>query len=142
MGIQEASIHAAAMLGAKYSIMTPMKTRIPHKEHEIARYKQSGYLASVRPLGMTVAETDADPDKTKKRVMEVALKAAEEDGAEVIILGCAGMAGYSEDIEKELGLVVLDPASVALKICEGMVDAGLKVSKRAYYAYPPKKLIK
>ncbi len=99
VGIQEATIHAAAMLGAKFSIMTPLQTRVPHKEAEIARYKQSGYLASVRPLGMTVAETDADPARTKKRVMEVATVAAEEDGAEVIILGCAGMAGYSEDIE-------------------------------------------
>ena len=51
------------------------------------------FLASVRSLDLSVAETDADPERTKKRVLEVARLAAEEDGAEIIILGCAGMAG-------------------------------------------------
>ncbi len=142
VGIQEVTIHVAAMIGAKYTIITPMKKRIPHKEKEIARYKQGAYLASVRSLEMTVAETEEDPVKTKQRILEVATLAVEEDGAEVIILGCAGMVGYAEDIEKELSCIVLDPSSVALKICEGMVDCGLKLSKRAFFAYPPEKIIK
>ena len=58
---------------------------------------------------MTVAETDADPRRTKQRILEVAARAAEEDGAEVMILGCAGMAGYAAEVERELGIVVLAP---------------------------------
>jgi allantoin racemase len=61
----------------------------------------------------------------------------------VVILGCAGMVGYAEAVTRELGLAVIDPSSVALKLTEGMVDAGLKHSKRALYAKPrPKELKK
>ncbi|MBA7603384.1 Hydantoin racemase [subsurface metagenome] len=139
VGIQEAALHVAAMLGAKFTILTPMRQRIPHKYREVRRYKMEQALASVRALDMSVTETDADPEGTKKRILEVSRQAAEQDGAEVIILGCAGMVGYAEDVTRELGLVVLDPSSVALKICEGMVDAKLMHSKRALFAKPPAK---
>jgi allantoin racemase len=143
MGIMEASLHAAAMLGAKFTILTPLTQRIPHKEKDVRRFKLEHHLASVRALGMTVAETDADPARTRKKILEVSRLAAEEDGAEVVILGCAGMVGYAEAVTRELGLAVIDPSSVALKLTEGMVDAGLKHSKRALYAKPrPKELKK
>lgn len=142
VGIQEVSLHVAAMLGAKFTILTPLPKRIPAKEFEVRRFKLEQSLASVRPLGMTVAETDADPVRTKERIMTVAKQAAEEDGAEVIVLGCAGMVGYAEEVERKLGIKVLDPSSVTFKICEGMVDAGLRHSKRAFYATPPAKKFK
>jgi allantoin racemase len=142
VGIQEATLHVAAMLGYKFTILTPLKQRVPHKHKEVRRYRLEQSLASVRPLGLTVAETDADPARTKKRILEVSRLAAEEDGAEVMVLGCAGMVGYAEEVERELGLVVLDPSSVALKICEALVDAGLVHSKLAMFATPPEKKFK
>jgi allantoin racemase len=142
VGIQEASLHVAAMLGYKFTILTPLPRRIPHKYEEVRRYRLQESLASVRALGMSVAQTDADPERTRQRVLEVARQAAEEDGAEVVILGCAGMVGYAEAVQRELGLVVLDPASVALKLCEALVEAGLSHSKRALFALPPQKEIK
>ena len=45
---------------------------------------------------MSVTETESKPDLTQKHILEVAKKAVEEDGAEVIVLGCAGMAGYAD----------------------------------------------
>jgi allantoin racemase len=142
VGIQEASLHAAAMLGFKFTILTPLQSRIPHKHEEVRRYRLEASLASVRALGLSVAETDADPARTKKRILEVASRAAEEDGAEVIILGCAGMAGYAAEVERELGVVVLDPSAVALKLCEALIEAGLRHSKRAFFARPPSKPIR
>lgn len=139
VGIQEASLHAAAMLGYKFTILTPLPQRIPHKHEEVRRYRLESSLASVRALGMTVAETDANPERTKQRIFEAASRAAEEDGAEVIILGCAGMAGYAREVEQRLGLAVLDPSAVALKMCEALIDAGLRHSKRALFARPPEK---
>ncbi|NMB94407.1 MAG: hypothetical protein GYA26_10490, partial [Flexilinea flocculi] len=65
-----------------------------------------------------------------------------EDRAEVIVLGCAGLAGYAEDIERELGVIVLDPSSVALKVAEALVDLGLHHSKAGRFSYPPVKEIK
>jgi len=139
IGIQEASLHVAAMLGACFSIMTPRRARIAAKREEVHRRGMSHFLASVRSLDLSVAETDADPAKTKHRVLTVARQAVEDDGAEVIILGCAGMAGYAAEIEAQLGVRVIDPTAVALKVAEALVDLGLTHSKIGLFAAPPPK---
>ena len=142
IGIEESSLHMAAMLGAKFSIMTPRKTRIAAKHEEVHIRGMDYFLASVRSLDLSVAETDADPEKTKQRIFEVAKKAVQEDGAEVIILGCAGMAGYAPELEKKLKIKIIDPTAVALKIAEAIVDLGLTHSKTGLYATPPEKVFK
>ncbi len=142
IGIEESALHVAAMLGAKFSIMTPRKQRIPNRKEHVHTRGLDHFMASVRSLDLSVAETDADPERTKKRVLEVAKTAVEEDGAEVIILGCAGMAGYAPELESKLGVKVLDPTAVALKVAEAMVDLGLRHSKLGLFATPPKKNFK
>ncbi|MCJ7667080.1 MAG: aspartate/glutamate racemase family protein [Anaerolineae bacterium] len=136
LGIAEAAFHIAALLGYKFCIMTPLKTRIPSKEEHVRRLGLGKLLASVRAMNMTVLETDANPDETKTAVLEIGKRAIEEDGVEVIILGCAGMAGYSEELAKQLGVPVLDPTSVALKVAEAMVDLGLTHSKIGLFSRP------
>jgi len=142
VGIEEATLHVAAMLGFKFSIMTSRRERVPSKVEHVARRGLESKLASVRPLDMSVLEMDAEPERTKKRILEVAGAAVREDGAEVIILGCAGLAGYAEDIERELGVIVLDPSPIAFKMAELLAGLGLKHSKRGLYACPPPKLIR
>jgi len=139
VGIQETSLHVASMLGNKFTILTPMKKRIPSKYNDVWRNKLSNNLASVRELGMTVTETDEKPDLAQKRIMKVSKQAVEEDGAEVIILGCAGMTGYAEKVAKDLNIVVIDPTSIAFKYVEAMAEAGIMQSKRALYAHPSEK---
>ena len=142
IGIEESTLHMAAMLGAKFSIMTPRKQRIPSKYEHVHIRGLSHFLASVRSLDLSVAETDSDPAKTKQRLMDVAKLAVEKDGAEVIIMGCAGMAGYAREIEETLSVKVLDPTAVALKLAEAMVDLGLTHSKAGLFATPPEKVFK
>jgi allantoin racemase len=142
VGIEEATLHMAAMLGAKFTIMTPRRQRIPSKIEHVHLRGLSHFLASVRSLDLTVAETESDPGKTKQRLIEVSQTAVEEDGAEIIIMGCAGMSGYAQEIEQTLNIKVLDPSAVALKIAEAMVDLGLSHSKVGLFAKPPEKLFK
>jgi allantoin racemase len=142
VGIEEATLHMAAMLGAKFSILTPRKQRIASKREHVHMRGLSHFLASVRSLDLSVAETDADPAKTKRRLMETAKIAVEADGAEVIIMGCAGMAGYAGEIEQALNIRVLDPAAVALKTAEAMADLGLTHSKVGLFAAPPQKVFR
>jgi allantoin racemase len=142
IGIEESCLHIAAMLGARFSIMTPRRQRIPNRKEHVHMRGMSHFLASVRSLDLSVAETDADPERTKKKVLEVARLATEKDGAEIIILGCAGMAGYAAELESKLGVKVLDPSAVALKVAEAMVDLGLTHSKLGLFATPPEKEFK
>ncbi len=137
IGIEESTLHIAAMLGAKFSIMTTLRQRIPSKKDHVYMRGLEHFLAAVRSLDQSTAKNDADPEKTKSRVVEVAKKAIEEDGAEVIILGCAGMAGYAPEIESKLHVPVLDPTAVALKLAEAMVDLGIMHCKIGLFSTPP-----
>ena len=136
LGIEETSLHVAAMLGHRFTVLTPLPQRVPKKEREIKAIGLAESLASVRPLDLTVTETEAEPERTKARVLEVSRKAVEADGAEVLVLGCAGMTGYAEEIQKKLGVVVIDPTSVTLKVAEGLVETKLRHSKRGLYTRP------
>lgn len=142
VGIEEATLHMAAMLGHRFSIMTGMRRRIPTREWHVELRGVDKFYASSPALEMSVLEMDADPIKSKNRIMELTRKTVEEDRAEVIVLGCAGLAGYAEEIERELGVVILDPTSVAFKVAEAMADLGLHHSKVGRFSYPPKKEIK
>ena len=139
-GIEEISLHVAAMLGAKFTVLTMTDKRVPSKVAHVRRFKLEGSLASVRPLGMSVAEIETDEKRACAQILKVAKEAAEQDGAEVIVLGCAGMAGYADIVRSDLGMEVIDPSSLALKVTEALVSAGLKQSKRGYYSYPPSML--
>lgn len=139
-GIEEISLHVAAMLGAKFTVLTMTDKRVPSKVAHVRRFKLEGSLVSVRPLGMSVAEIEADEKRACAQILKVAKEAAEQDGAEVIVLGCAGMAGYADIVRSDLGMEVIDPSSLALKVTEALVSAGLKQSKRGYYSYPPSML--
>jgi allantoin racemase len=137
LGIQETTLHIAACLGHKYTVLTPLAARIASKEQDVRRFKAESACASVRALDMTVAETEADPVRAKERILNVARLAIDEDGAEVLVLGCAGMVGYAEDVERELGIVVLDPTTIAFKVAEALAEAGVHHCKRGLYATPP-----
>jgi len=136
LGIAQVALHIAALLGHKFCIVTPLKTRVPAKEEHVRRLGMERLLASVRAMNMTVLETDAKPEETKDTVLKIGKKAIEEDGAEVIILGCAGMEGYAEELTQKLGVPVLEPTSVTLKVAEAMVDLGLTHSKVGLFSYP------
>jgi allantoin racemase len=142
IGIEESTMHVAAMLGHKFSITTAFRNRVPTRELHARKHGLESAYASTLVLNMSVLEMDAKPAETKARILEVARESVERDGAEVIILGCAGLAGYAEDVERELGVVVLDPSSVALKVAEALADLGLRHSKVGRFAKPPVKEIK
>jgi len=139
LGIQQTTLAVATMLGHKYTILTPLSSRIASKEQDVRRFRLNASCASVLALDLSVSQTEEDPELTKRRVKDVARVAIEQDGAEVVILGCAGMVGYAEELEKELGIVVLDPTTVTFKMAEALVDSGIHHSKRALYATPPER---
>jgi len=136
IGIEEAALHIASMLGHKFSVITSLPRRIPTRDLHARLRGVECCFASALPLDMPVLEMEADPVKAKERAVALVRKAIEEDGAEVIILGCAGLAGYAKDIARESGAVVLDPTAVAFKLAEAMVDLGIAHSKIRRFASP------
>jgi allantoin racemase len=139
LSLEEATLSVALLLGSKFGIMTEERPRVAMKELHVRRHGLLQRMASIRPLELSVAELDADPERTKAAGIALARRMVEQDGAEVLIMGCAAMAGYSADLERELGLPVLDPVRITLKVAEALIDAGVTHSRIGLYAPPTPK---
>jgi allantoin racemase len=140
-GIEEASFSAALLLGNKFRILTEKKHKEAVKTQHVRKYGLLERFAGVRALNMGVVEIGTDPAKVKETGITICRRLVEEDRAEVIILGCASMAGYDRDIEQAVGVPVLDPAAVTFKMVEGLTALVVRHSKIGLYALPaPKKM--
>jgi Asp/Glu/hydantoin racemase len=77
-------------------------------------------LAGERPLELSVAESTSE--KTLPRMIEVGRSLKEEDGANAIVMGCAGMARHRKPLEDALGIPVIDPTQAAVTMAIGAVQ--------------------
>lgn len=130
IGIGEASMLFALPLGYKFSILSLKRKKIPQKEDLVRKYGLENRCASIRVTGLGVV--DNDKEKREKLVKE-GIKAVKEDGAEVLILGCAGMAGLDKEIEKMVGVPTIDGVVSALMMIESLIRYGVKTSKIGKY---------
>ena len=128
VGIGEASMKLASMLGHSFSVISMTEQSIPNKEALIRKYHLQDVLASVR------APEDIHKNlKEEEKYLETAKLAILEDKAEVIVLGCAGMTGMDKRLEKKLGVPVLDGVVSALIILIGLIKHDLSTSKIRRY---------
>lgn len=126
IGIGEASYLAACAVTRRFSLITLTSHFIPRKRAQIRRLGFLDRLASIRTLGVGVVESSAGKDRLRDRYRAEAEAAVREDGAEAVILGCAGMVGVAEEVQAHLGVPVVDPVAAAVKLAEvcGPVSRG------------------
>ena len=77
-----------------------------------------------------------EDSSTIDRISAEIRAAIKEDGAEAIVLGCAGMSNLMERLSAEHGVPVLDGVACATTLAEAIVSCGLKASKSGGYAPP------
>ena len=128
VGIGEASMKIATMLGHRFSVISTDSRSVPNKEALIRSYHLQDLLASVK-FPVATLEDRSDEEK----YLLTAQAAIEEDMAEVIVLGCAGMTGLDKRLEQELGVPVLDGVVCALIIAAGLVKYQVSTSKIRRY---------
>jgi allantoin racemase len=137
IGIAEASIHLACLLGDKFSIVTTNKRWRPLLNEAIKKYGVESRCASVRTTNLRVSDFEKEQNGSLKNEIErEAYAAVNEDGAEVICLGCAGMSGFDKELQQKLDVPVLDGVVCALKILELFNQYGLTHSKVMTYSTP------
>lgn len=128
IGICEASAKLATMLGHRFSVISTGQRPIPNKQALCRKYGVESSLASV--VGPCSLRADWHSEES---FIESGQRAIEQDGAEVLVLGCAGMGHITKKMEETLQVPVLDGVVCALIIASGLVKAGLTTSKRCRY---------
>ncbi|QXH79787.1 aspartate/glutamate racemase family protein [Pseudomonas salmasensis] len=140
--ITEAAASTAMFLGHAYSVVTTLDRTVPLIEDRLKLAGLYQRCASVRASGMAVLELEEDPLGAMEAIVHQAELAIRDDKAEVICLGCGGMAGLDEQIRQRTGVPVVDGVTAAVMVAESLVRLGLSTSKVRTYATPrPKKVI-
>jgi allantoin racemase len=136
MDITECSALMACTLGYKFSVVTTIKRAVPTIEEVLHAVGIRERCASIRPTGLGVLELEQDEELTKRRLGEEAQLAIDEDGAEVIVLGCGGLGGFDKELEAQIGVPVIDGIVAAVKMAEACHAYGVSTSKVSTFARP------
>src|ERR1700687_5245220 len=114
LDIAEAAAAVAHLIGRRFSVVTTLARSIPPIEDRLMLAGLDAHCASVRACGLGTAEVDAGPAGAGEAIVEEGAKAVAEDGADVICLGGAGMAGVTAAITTKLGVPAVDGVAAAV----------------------------
>jgi allantoin racemase len=133
VGLNEPSIHLASLLGRRFSIIGVGGKEAKGLMHDkVAHYGLDKKLASIRMTDIRVLDIKKEFNKLVEALTEEGRKAIEEDGAEVLVLGCGSLLNIAEILRKRLNVPVIDSGLAALKIVEDLVKLNLSHSKKAH----------
>jgi allantoin racemase len=136
VGVGEAGFHMASLIADTFSVVTTLSRSIAPIRHNLAKYGLAARCARVRAAEVPVLALE-EPGSTARATIRAEIeRALEEDGAEAIVLGCAGMTDLARDLEREVGVPVLDGVACAVALAESLARLGLRTSKRNTYAAP------
>ncbi|SHK60858.1 aspartate/glutamate racemase family protein [Desulforamulus aeronauticus] len=137
LGGGQAAFLTAASLGYNFSLLCTSPQRIPEKKEFI---KTTGVdptrLCSIRSIDVNLSNIRKDMNKTIDFLAREGRRCVEEDGAEVLILGCLSFLGMAEAVSKRIGLPVIDPAMAVVTMMEGFIRQGLCHSQKSYPTPP------
>ncbi|GHG32741.1 aspartate/glutamate racemase family protein [Paracoccus aerius] len=136
IGICQAGVQAAMTLAKRFSIITTLPRSIPAIEDLVDRYGANRHCRRVRAVNLPVLSLESDRSHAYAMLLAEIAKARDEDGAEAVVLGCAGMSDLADRLSEETGVTVIDGVIVAVKLAEALVGAGLKTAKVNSYAFP------
>ena len=123
LGIAESGVLTALTLGQRFAIIAILEASFPRHSRFIRAMGVESRFAGERAVGLGVTEL-IDEDRTLGRMIECATQLRDDDGADVLIMGCAGMARYRASLEEAVGLPVIDPTQAAVGMAITAVRLG------------------
>lgn len=126
IGIAEAAYYAALQWAPRFGVVSLGPSSIARHAAHIERLGLTTRLAGDRSVRMSVAEA-ADAHSARGPVARTGKELKEQDGAGVVILGCAGMGGHRPALQEELGIPVIDPVQAAVATAIAALDLNLNV---------------
>ncbi|MDP4026882.1 aspartate/glutamate racemase family protein [Methylobacterium sp. NEAU 140] len=121
VGLAEAAMLTACMLGRRFAIVTFAQALGPWYEDCVAMLGLAGRCAGVRALGGPFRALSSVQGEKEGLLVDLALRAVEEDGADVIILGGAPLAGLAPRVADRVPVPLVDPIAAAVKQAEALV---------------------
>jgi allantoin racemase len=136
IGIGEAAFHVASLIAHRFSVVTTLSRSIATIETNLLKYGLDRRCARVRASDVPVLDLDNPASDARRKIEQEILKAKDEDRAEAIVLGCAGMVDLAAALGRFAGIPVIDGVAAAVRLAEAVVGLRLTTSKAGAYASP------
>ena len=141
VGMTEAALYAAALIAPVFSIVTlPRRTRV-FAERALWHAGLDRRCGGVRAIDIDVLECEDGESRVFDAFVAEAARAIEQDHAEAIILGCAGLEPLVDALVDRLRVPVIEGVAAAVKMVEALYALRLRTSKTGAWGYPPPKAI-
>lgn len=125
VGISEAAITTALSLGERFGIIAILPASVSRHRRYIRQMGLMDRFAADLPVGVGVTGLGAGRE-VEDRMAAVGQRLVDEHEADVVIMGCAGMAQYRGALEDRLGVPVIDPSQAAVAQAIGAVRLGYR----------------
>jgi Asp/Glu/hydantoin racemase len=136
-GLTEAALASAHLLGHRISIIA-ISQRIQAWYREVVEsYGFGSRLASIRALDRPLTSIGGVQDEHAQALKTLAERAVDEDGAEVIVLAGAPLAGLARSLAGQLPVPVVDGVSSAVRHAQSLVAMQPGRAQRGSFAAPP-----
>jgi allantoin racemase len=139
IGICQAAVQVAATLASRFSVVTTLPRSVPIIEDLIESYGATRLCRRVRSVNLPVLALEEDPHEAQRRLQHEISRAIADDGAEAVVLGCAGMAELCDTLQRDCGIPVIDGVSAAVRLAEALAGGGYLTAKTGAYAFPREK---
>jgi allantoin racemase len=136
VGIGEAAFHVASLLAHRFGVVTTLARSVPVIEQNLVRYGLDRRCTRVRAADVAVLAIAEEASNARARIAGEIEQALSQDGAEAIVLGCAGMADLAASLSAEFSVPVVDGVACAVVLAEGLASLSLRTSKRGAFAAP------
>lgn len=120
LGIAECGVLTALTMGQRFGVMAILPTSIPRHLRYFGAMGVTQRLAADLPIGLGVAEL-VDEARTLERMTNVGRTLRDLHGADVLVMGCAGMARFRAPLEEALEIPVVEPTQAATAMAVGRV---------------------
>ena len=111
-GVAQSALAFAVTLGERVGVISLSPTAVARHMAYARALRLDGFIVADLPVGKSVAELQ-DEEAATEPMIAVGRELVERHGANVIVLGCAGMARYRKRMEEALGCPVVDPTEAA-----------------------------
>lgn len=139
IGITEAALCAAALQGHRFSIIAISDRIKPWYRDCVERFGLLGRLASIRSINETLNSIGSVQQDFKETLLALSRQAVAEDGADVVILAGAPLAGLARELEGEIPVPVVDGISAGIRMAEAVVGLQSGPHRAGAFAPPPPK---
>ena len=136
IGIAGAAFQLASLVAHRFGVVTTMSRTLPAAHHLLDRYGYAHLCSGVRATDIPVLDLEHVEHSIYQQLLDECRAAIKQDGAEAIVLGCAGMSDLANELSLELQVPVIDGVAAAVKLAESLHQLKLTTSKSGQYAAP------